>query len=197
LNGKLILASKSPRRAEILRSVGWDFESRAANIDETRRDGEDAIAYVKRLAREKAVKIAQLAPGCAVLGADTVVVIDDTILGQPHTDDVARQMLRRLSGRWHEVLTGVAILRAESEPVVVHETTRVRFAELSDSEIDWYVSTGEPHDKAGAYAIQGQGGVFIREIEGDYFNIVGLPVRLVYEHLKSQMKLSADYPDAG
>ncbi len=180
---RIILASKSPRRAEILNAVGWDFECRAANIDETRRDSEDAIRYVERLAREKAGTIAKEYPESLVLGADTVVVVDGEILGQPGDDDNARRMLTLLSAKWHEVLTGVALVRG-SESVVDHQITRVRFSELSEKEVDWYVATGEPHDKAGAYAIQGQGGVFIEEIEGDYFNIVGLPIRLVYQMLK-------------
>jgi len=180
---KIILASKSPRRAEILRAVGWDFETRPANIDETRGDSEDAITYVKRLAREKAETIAGVDPQNLVLGADTVVVVDGEIMGQPGDDPKAQWMLKTLSGKWHEVLTGVALLRGE-QAIVDHECTRVRFADLSEEEIEWYVSTGEPHDKAGAYAIQGLGGVFIEEIEGDYFNIVGLPVRLVYEMLR-------------
>ena len=118
-----------------------------------------------------------------MLGADTVVVIEGEILGQPGDDENARRMLKLLNGKWHEVLTGVALVNAgNAQPTLVdHESTRVRFCEMSDEEIDWYVSTGEPRDKAGAYAIQGQGGIFIEEIAGDYFNIVGLPIRLVYE----------------
>jgi septum formation protein len=183
---KIILASKSPRRAEILRAVGWDFETSPANIDETLLDSEDAITYVKRLAREKAEYIAGADPGKLVLGADTVVVVDGEIMGQPSDDQDAQRMLKMLSGKWHEVVTGVALLRGD-EAIVDHERTRVRFAELSDDEVEWYVSTGEPHDKAGAYAIQGVGGIFIKEIEGDYFNIVGLPVRLVYEMLRKMI----------
>jgi septum formation protein len=181
---RIILASKSPRRAEILRSVGWTFEARPANIDETRHETEDAVSYVKRLAREKAETIARLEPNKLVLGADTVVVVDDEILGQPGNDQNARRMLKALSGKWHEVVTGVALMHGDMV-VIEHESTRVRFADLADAEIDWYVSTGEPNDKAGAYAIQGLGGVFIEQIEGDYFNIVGLPVRLVYEMLRT------------
>jgi septum formation protein len=169
---------------EILRSVGWEFEAQAANIDETRHECEDAVDYVKRLAREKAATIAQRARDGVVLGADTVVVVAGEILGQPRDDEDARRMLTLLSGKWHEVLTGVALVRGQSEAVVDHESTRVRFCELSSKEIDWYVSTGEPRDKAGAYAIQGLGAIFIEGIEGDYFNIVGLPVRLVYEMMK-------------
>jgi septum formation protein len=184
LKDRIILASKSPRRAEILRAVGWEFETQAANIDETRHESEDAISYVKRLAQEKAATIAQRVPDGVVLGADTVVVIGGEILGQPRDDEDARRMLTLLSGKWHEVLTGVALVRCESETLIDHESTRVRFCELSREEIDWYVSTGEPRDKAGAYAIQGRGGIFIEGIEGDYFNIVGLPVRLVYEMMQ-------------
>ena len=187
LKDKIILASKSPRRAEILRAVGWAFETRAANIDETRHESEDAISYVKRLAQEKAATIARHVPDGVVLGADTVVVIAGEILGQPRDDEDARRMLTLLSGKWHEVLTGVALVRSESQSLVDHENTRGRFCELSREEIDWYVSTGEPRDKAGAYAIQGQGAIFIEGIEGDYFNIVGLPVRLVYEMLQRML----------
>lgn len=182
LREKIILASKSPRRAEILNAVGWNFECRAANIDETRRDSEDAVSYVERLAREKAGTIAKELPEGLVLGADTVVVVDGVILGQPGDDYNARRMLTLLSGKWHEVLTGVALVSG-AQSVVDHQITRVRFSGLSEKEIDWYVATGEAHDKAGAYAIQGQGGIFIEEIEGDYFNIVGLPIRLVYRML--------------
>lgn len=180
---KLILASKSPRRAEILRAVGWEFEAIAANIDETRRPGEKAASYVKRLATTKAETIARKSPAGLVLGADTVVVIDKVILGQPRDDEDARRMLALLSGNWHEVLTGVALMRAgqPSQLLIDHETTRVRFTEMSADEIDWYVSTREPQGKAGAYGIQGKAALFIEEIQGDYFNIVGLPVRLVYE----------------
>ncbi len=182
LKEKLILASRSPRRAEILKAVGWPFEVRPANIDETRRESEDAITYVKRLATEKARAVANQHASGLVLGADTIVLVDDEILGQPRDAEAARRMLKLLSGRWHEVLTGVALLRAPgNQPIIDHETTRVRFAEMTAQEIDWYVGTGEPMDKAGAYGIQGGAAMFIEEIQGDYFNIVGLPIRLVYE----------------
>jgi len=183
-NERLVLASQSPRRAELLRAVGGEFETVAANIDETRMESEDAVSYVKRLAKGKAETVAgRVSNHELVLGADTVVVIDGEILGQPRDDDDARRMLKLLSGKWHEVLTGIALLRTGKPPRVVvdHETTRVQFCEMSDHEIDWYVSTGEPKGKAGAYAIQGRGALFIRGIQGDYFNVVGLPLRLVYE----------------
>ena len=180
---KLVLASKSPRRAEILRAVGWPFDVMAAGVDETRKDSENAVAYVRRLAHTKAEAIARRLNAGVVLGADTVVVVEDEILGQPRDSHDARRMLGLLAGKWHEVLTGVALLRIgeENRTAVDHESTRVRFGEMSQAEIDWYVETGEPMDKAGAYAVQGKGALFIEEIQGDYFNIVGLPVRLVYE----------------
>jgi len=180
LKEKLLIASKSLRRQEILTAVGWEFEAIAADIDETRFTAEDAVSYVKRLARTKAETIAEKFPDRLVIGADTVVVIDGEILGQPRDDDDARRMLRLLSGKWHDVLTGVALMRA-GQVVVEHETTRVRFSEMSAEEIDWYVATSEPRGKAGAYGIQGSAALFIKEIQGDYFNVVGLPVRLVFE----------------
>jgi len=182
LKEKLVLASGSPRRAEILSAVGWPFETVAANVDESRLEAEAAVPYVKRLAQSKAESVARSLPSGLVLGADTVVVVDEQILGKPGDEADARRMLRLLSGRWHEVVTAVALLRAgENLLVVDHEKTRVRFAEMSAAEIDWYVATGEPMDKAGAYAIQGSAALFIEEIQGDYFNIVGLPVRLVHK----------------
>jgi len=178
---KLILASASPRRAEILRSVGWPFEALPAHIDESREEGEKADAYVERIALAKAEAAAIHSPGSLVLGADTVVVIEDQILGKPRDEGDATRMLRVLNGRRHQVLTGVALVNdATGQSTVAHEVTDVTFAEMSDEEINWYVATGEPMDKAGAYAIQGHGALFIKEIRGDYFNVVGLPVRLLY-----------------
>ncbi len=193
INEKLILASKSPRRAEILRAVGWPFDVQAANIDETRRGSEDAVSYVKRLAEEKATAVAQKLSEGMVLGADTVVVVDGEILGQPRDDEEARRMLKLLSGRWHEVLTGVALVNAGQTggALVDYEETRVRFCEMSAAEIDWYLSTGEHRGKAGAYGIQGKAAILIEEIQGDYFNIVGLPVRLVYELMKLRAQASS------
>jgi septum formation protein len=178
----LVLASTSPRRAEILRSVGWEFEQRSVDVDETYVAGEDAVEYVKRLSRDKAQAAAQLSHGSVVLGADTTVVIDKDVLGKPRDSDDAREMLRRLAGRWHFVYTGVTLMRDGDNPKceVAHEATRVLFAPMTDEEINWYVGTGEPMGKAGAYAIQGRAGLFVEKIEGDYWNIVGLPVSLVY-----------------
>ncbi len=181
---KIILASASPRRAEILRTVNWPFETLPLDIDETRKAGEDAATYVQRLARAKAEAAVRRRPGAMIVGADTVVVINEQILGKPRDQNDARSMLRKLSGQWHQVLTGVALIdSATSESQVAHETTEVKFAVMSRDEIDWYVSSGEPMDKAGAYAIQGLGARFIEGIRGDYFNVVGLPVRLLYELL--------------
>jgi septum formation protein len=184
----LVLASSSPRRSEILRAVGWAFEASPAALDESLRAGEPAEDYVRRLAREKAEAVAASRLFGLVLGADTTVVVEGDILGKPRDEEEAAHMLRRLGGRWHEVLTGVALVRAETGRVVTGvERTRVRFAEMTAEEIEWHVRTGELLDKAGAYAIQGRAALFIEAIEGDYWNVVGLPVRLVYELSKSQV----------
>lgn len=179
---QIILASASPRRAEILRTVGWPFEALPVDIDETRRAAEKAADYVQRLAREKADAAADQMPAAMILAADTTVTIDDHILEKPADETDATRMLQLLNNRWHRVLTGIAIINHEtSRTIVAHEETEVKIAAMSGEEIDWYVDSGEPMDKAGAYAIQGLGARFIEEIKGDYFNVVGLPVRLVYE----------------
>ena len=180
---KLILASASPRRAEILRTVGWPFESLPVDIDESRHTNEDAAAYVQRLALEKAEAAAMRRSAAGfIVAADTVVAINGEVLCKPCDADDARRMLRLLSANWHQVLTGVAVLNGGlSTPTVACEITEVKFAKLSDDEIYWYVATGEPMDKAGAYAIQGLGARFVEGIKGDYYNVVGLPVRLLYE----------------
>lgn len=181
LREKLVLASGSPRRAEILERAGWPHEIIVAGIDETVLPDEEPAAYVQRLARSKAEAVASRLEEGVVLGADTTVVIADQILGQPVDEADARRMLNLLNAKWHDVLTGVAVVRVGGETRVAYETTRVRFAEMSAQEIDWYIATGEPFGKAGAYGIQGKTSMFIEEIEGDYFNIMGLPIRLVYE----------------
>lgn len=184
---KLVLASGSPRRSEILASVGWEFEKRTADIDETPFAGESPESYVVRLSREKAEAVAALYDGAIVLGADTTVVIDGRIIGKPDDLEDARKMIGELSGRWHDVVTGVSAVsttvsgeRARRIESGI-QTTGVRFAELSDSEIEFLVRRGEPMDKAGAYAVQAQAALFIEEIRGDYWNVVGLPVSLVYK----------------
>jgi septum formation protein len=202
---RLILASASPRRRELLTQAGFEFEVRAAEIDESLRAGEDAIAYVTRLAREKAEAVfAVLGDAQAiVLGADTAVVVDGEILGKPADSADAARMLRLLGGRTHRVVTGVAVVAAAGEETspagpkvggpetkveVAAEVTVVRFYELSDEEIAAYIATGEPMDKAGAYAIQGRAAKWIPRIEGCYFNVVGLPVALVSAMLEEQGK---------
>jgi len=186
---KIILASASPRRAEILRTVGWPFETRPVNIDESRQPDEDAFAYVTRLAREKAQAAAAQAQHLTIVAADTTVVIDDHILEKPIEHEDAKRMMRLLNNRWHQVLTGVALFDVTASAMkIAHENTEVQFAALTDEEIDWYVNTGEPLDKAGAYAIQGLGSRFIEEIRGDYFNVVGLPVRLLYDLVKQHVQ---------
>jgi septum formation protein len=179
----LILASQSPRRREILEGAGLEFEVRAPDIDERVAAGEDPGSYVRRLARAKAEAV-PLPPGSVVLGADTVVVIDGEILGKPADAGEAARMLRRLAGRWHEVVTGIC-LRAAGGVSVDAETTRVRVAPLTEDEIRLYVASGEPLDKAGGYAIQGLASKFIERIEGCYFNVVGLPMALVYRRLSA------------
>ena len=176
----LILASGSPRRAEILTAVGWPFTKHVPAVDESEVEGEAPERYVERLAREKAGEIALNTPAALVLGADTTVVVDGRILGKPVDLDDARRMLRMLAGRRHDVLTGVAIARgADVRSAVVR--TGVMFAPMNDDEIDMLAEKGDPLDKAGAYAVQAQAALFITGIDGDYWNVVGLPVRKVYE----------------
>jgi septum formation protein len=185
---KLILASSSPRRAEILRNAGFTFEVCHAQVDETRFPGEAADAYVRWIAEAKSRTVAARAQkengGAIILGADTAVVAEGQILGKPADAEAARRMLRLLSGKTHEVLTGLSVRRIPDGPATLHvEMTRVTFLEISEGAIDAYVATGEPFDKAGAYAIQGIGGRFVAGIEGCYFNVMGLPLGRVWSAL--------------
>lgn len=183
---RLVLASASPRRAELLAAAGFVFDIVPADIDETLRAGEPAVDYVTRLAAEKARAVRARVPelsGPPIIGADTEVVIDRRVLGKPRDHDEATRMLRTLSGRTHQVLTGVAICRGETL-LTECVTTAVTFVALSASEIAWYVATGEPMDKAGAYAVQGRASRFISSIKGSYSNVVGLPVGTVYRLLR-------------
>jgi septum formation protein len=173
----LILASASPRRAELLRAAGIEFTVQVADVDEAIRPQELPRDYVLRLSSEKARAVAQGAD--LVLGADTTVVINGQSLGKPVDEEDAKRMLRLLSGQWHEVLTAVSLVSA-GRILSDISSTRVKFAEMSQAEVDWYVATGEPMDKAGAYAIQGHASLFIEGIEGSYSNVVGLPVQMVY-----------------
>ena len=180
----LILASSSPRRSEILQTVGWSFEKMGVEIDESLKENETPEQYVERLANEKASAVASKIDSGLVLGADTTVVIDSQVLVKPCDEQDAFEMLKMLSGHWHEVLTGVALVRVvgkNTKPISAIERTRVKFAQMTEEEIAYYIASKEPMDKAGAYAIQGRAAIFIEEIQGDYWNIVGLPIRLVYE----------------
>jgi septum formation protein len=178
----LLLASASPRRAELLRAAGFDFDTQPANADESVHADETPDAYVRRVAEAKARAVLPGAGDRVVLAADTTVVIDGEILGKPANNRDAARMLRRLSGRRHEVLTGVTVANAR-RLLTRLETTAVDFGPLSDEEIEWYVASGEPADKAGAYAVQGLASRFVTRIEGSYSNVVGLPVALVYAML--------------
>jgi septum formation protein len=182
---KLILASASPRRAEILRSAGLPFSILSSAVDETPVPTESPQDLVRRLALTKAELVAARALGPAiVIAADTVVVLEGAILGKPRTSEDARQMLEKLSGRTHSVMTGVTLIRLpDVERREFIETTQVHFASISNEEIVKYLSSGEPFDKAGAYAIQGLGGRFIPRIDGCYFNVVGLPLSRLCKEL--------------
>lgn len=188
---KIILASSSPRRAEILSNAGFRFTVLSSEIDESLKPGEDAAVYVRRIAEAKARAAEsrlQSMPetlSSVIVAADTVVSIDRDILGKPSSPADARSMLRRLSGRWHDVFTGLAVLAPNTrEATITIERTRVQFSPLSGREIDEYVGSGEPLGKAGAYAIQGLGGRFIARIDGCYFNVVGLPLAPLYGILR-------------
>jgi len=177
----LILASASPRRAELLRAAGYDLVVRVADVDESVRAGESPREYVSRVARDKALTVSR-APDDFVVAADTTVVVDDEILAKPHDVADAARMLHKLSGRWHDVLTGVCVVRGEAIDVRVADT-RVEFLPMSADDIDWYVASGEPMDKAGGYGIQGRASRYVRGVDGSYSNVVGLPVALVHEML--------------
>lgn len=179
---RLILASHSPRRAALLRAAGFAFDVDPVEIDERPLNGEPPRDYVRRLALEKARRAACRNPGSLVLGADTAVLAGRRLLGKPADRSDAAAMLKLLSGRTHRVLTGVALCLGSSSWTGL-DVTRVRFLPLSDDEIAWYVGTGEPDGKAGAYAIQGLGSRFVDRIEGSYTNVVGLPVTTVYRRL--------------
>ncbi|MGH9158572.1 MAG: Maf family protein [Vicinamibacteraceae bacterium] len=182
---RLVLASASPRRAALLNAAGIPFVVRAADVDERWFEGETPEAHVRRLAdaKARAVCASETANGNLVLAADTVVVLDQTILGKPRDEGEAVAMLSRLSGRQHEVLTAVAVIGPDHRDVTV-ETTRVWMAPLESTDIAWYVASGEPRDKAGAYGIQGLASRFVTRIDGSYTNVVGLPVAPVVQMLR-------------
>lgn len=180
---RLILASASPRRSELLAAARIPFEVRPVEVDESPFDGEDPAEYVVRLARDKALAFGPLPPDTAVLTADTTVVVDGAILGKPTDEADAARMLRRLSGRWHEVLSGIALRHAAGSTTGV-DRSRVHVLPLTEDEVEGYVGTGEPFGKAGAYAIQGLASRFIDRVEGSYSTVVGLPVSVVYRELR-------------
>lgn len=181
---RILLASGSPRRAEIMASVGWEFDKSVPDVDESVIEGEPPEDYVQRLAGEKALAVADSHPGQIILAADTTVVIDGQIIGKPEDHADARRMIRKLAGNWHEVLTGVAVARNGDELIGI-QRTRVKFAPMTEAEIHFLAEEGDPLDKAGAYAVQAQAALFIEGIEGDYWNVVGLPISLVYRLVRS------------
>lgn len=180
----LVLASASPRRAELLRAAGIPFEVVPAEVDERQHAGEDAGTYVQRLAIAKAMAVAARRPGRLVLGADTTVVLDDEVLGKPRDPREAAEMLRRLSGRSHRVLTGICLVGVEGRAETSVASTTVEFLPLDANQIAEYVATGEPMDKAGAYAIQGGARLFVRSLDGELANVIGLPISVVTELLR-------------
>ncbi len=180
--GKVVLASQSPRRRELMGLLFQEFEVCSPQVDESAAPGLAPWKLVEELAARKALAVAGREPGALVVGADTVVALGGQVLGKPHSPQEAASMLHTLSGRAHMVYTGVCLARAGRKQVF-HAGTRVQFKPLSEEEIQWYLSTGEPFDKAGAYGIQGLGSRFVRGIDGDYFNVMGLPVNMIYEKL--------------
>jgi septum formation protein len=181
---KLILASKSPRRSNLLKQAGLTFSIIPSDFDESSVTLSDPESYVRIVAKSKTVDISKKHPDSWVLGADTIVLIDDCILGKPRSKDEARSMLKQLSGKTHQVITGYCLC-CQTKNYFISETARtdVRFKTLRNEEIEWYIQTGEPFDKAGAYAIQGMGAFLVKSINGSYTNVVGLPVCEVIEFL--------------
>lgn len=184
-NNSFILASASPRRREMLQSVGLNFKIIPAHVDEAYIDGESPAEHVKRLSCNKSMAVANKYQQAWVLGADTIVVIDGSILGKPNNRTQAKKMLKKLSGREHKVFTGFTIT---NKALNIHETkviqSTVRFKTISAEEMNWYTADDEPYDKAGGYAVQGKGAIFIKSIRGSYSNVIGLPICEVVELLK-------------
>jgi len=181
----IVLVSASPRRSELLRLAGLEFTVRPVDIDETPRPGEPPAPLALRLARSKALALpAPTAPALAI-AADTIVAVQEQVLGKPRGTEDARRMLHRLSGRTHDVITAIALRLLPEDSITCESTvSRVTFSPMSDEEIDWYVATREGMDKAGAYALQGVGALFIRSISGSYTNVIGLPLESLYPHLR-------------
>lgn len=195
LSAPFILASASPRRIELLRILGLEFAVIPSGADESFRPGETPLAHVLRLSADKARRIAVLHPGHWVLGADTIVVIDGEVLGKPADDGEARRMLGRLSARAHTVYTGFTIVRPDVQTAASEGVaSTVIFRAISGDEMEWYVNSPEPYDKAGAYAVQGRGAFFIKEIKGSYTNVMGLPLCEVVDALKKAGAVKFDGP---
>lgn len=191
--GHLILASRSPRRHYLLKQAGLVFDVVPSKIDESTVSAEHAVSFVQTLARHKAEEIANRHPQSWVIGADTIVLIDNTILGKPEGQSAARSMLQRLSGQTHQVYTGFTICcRDRGRQITDTVCTDVTFKTLSDDEIEWYITSDEPFDKAGAYAIQGLGTFLVKRINGSYTNVVGLPVCEVIEILIQESVIRMD-----
>ena len=178
---RIILASKSPRRKELLSMIGLEYEVIPSEVDEDASETEPSL-MVEQLARQKAESVKEGRDGCIVIGSDTIVCLDGEIIGKPRDESDAFGILKRLQGKTHTVYTGLCII-SDDQKIVCHDAARVTFAEMSDGEILDYIRTGEPMDKAGAYGIQGVGGVFVKHIEGSYFTVIGLPIHLLYENL--------------
>ncbi len=183
---KVILASQSPRRINLLKQVGFEFKAEPSSYEEENHLDMAPKDLTEYLSLKKAEDVAEKYKGSIIIGADTIVLIDGEVLGKPKTPENAKRMLEKLSGKAHSVVTGFTIIDAETGKHVSKSIeTKVYFKKLSDEEINNYVATGEPLDKAGAYAIQGRAGLFVEKIEGDYFNIVGLPIFALADELKN------------
>ena len=180
LQERLLLASASPRRREILENLGFEFEILPSNVDESEVPWSDPVESAKLLAEIKAIDAQKTRPRKTIIAADTIVLCEGQVMGKPSSSEDAAEMLGTLSGRMHEVVTGIALITPPNLRIIEAESTKVFFRKLSPEEISRYISTREPFDKAGAYAIQGYASAFIDRIEGDYFNVVGLPVARLF-----------------
>ena len=179
---KIILASGSPRRKMLLESLGVDFIAVSPDADETFDEKMSPADAAQHIARKKAAEVIHKYPECAIIAADTIVVLDGAILGKPADEAQAYDMLNALSGKWHEVITGICIAH-NGQSTLLAESTKVRFRDLSESFINWYIATKEPMDKAGAYGIQGYGSLIVDRIEGDFYNVMGFPVSRIMGEL--------------
>lgn len=190
-NKKLILASASPRRQELMKDIGCPFECIPSNVKENLKQSLSIDLAIEQIAYDKAKDVFMQHPQDVVIGCDTMVVLNGIALGKPKNEEDAKRMLQNLSGKTHQVITGVAIL-TENEKLLFHEVTNVTFYDLNENTINAYIKTGESMDKAGSYGIQGYGKILVKGIQGDYFNVVGLPVARLYRELKRMNILNFD-----